>query len=294
MSLWPKLKVFDLNEDVKDVQIETSTQQNVLQETLDELKSLKTYIINLDALATHALAFSQKLDQLPTSIKSFVTVNINQESKNWAIEFNLFLNPLIKRAQTSLEECDNVANEFRTIGVSLAKLPPIVKPILSKVFSSYVQGLKMVRSVHLETVNQEYLRILMESSKKFQNVSEYTVDDLVTSSNMSKTIVLDVLDDYLKQYPNIGFINNKFVFITEEKLKSLSTKLESVKEKYFSAFNPNMADQTIKLVVTQIIKYYEFLIKGYEYLQYNDLAEKCSKEKKEFENILNPKQSILG
>ena len=87
----------------------------------------------------------------------------------------------------------------------------------------------------------------------------------------------------------MGFINNKFVFITDEKLKSLSTKLESVKEKYFSSFNPSTTDATTKLVVIQIVKYYDFLIKGYQYLQYSDLAERCIKERQEFKSILFPK-----
>lgn len=294
LSLWPKLKVFDLTETVKDVVVETPVQQNLLQQSLDELKSLKSFIGNLDELSTKAVAFASHLEKLPVPVRSFININMTQESKTWAIEFNLFLNPLIKRAQTNLEECDRVANEFRKIGVSLATLPMFIKPIISKVFTSYVQGLKMVRSVHTETVGKEYLNILIEASNKFANVPEYTLDELVTASKLNKSTVVEVLDDYLNYYKNVGYINNKFVFLTDEKLKSLSTKLESVKEKYFSSFNPSMTDATTKLVVIQIVKYYKFLIKGYEYLQYTDLVDRCTQEKQEFEAVLTPGATLLG
>ena len=293
LSLWPKLKVFDMSEQAKEVVVETPTQQNVLQQSLDSLKQLRLYVSNLDEFAIKANEFFVSLEKLPTPIRSFVNVNINQESKTWAVEFNLFLNPYIKRAQTSLEECDLVANEFRTIGLSVAKLPMFVKPILSKVFSSYVQGLKMVRSVHLETVNQEYINILVQCSKKFQTLPEYSLDELVESSKLNKSLILELMDEYLAKYPNVGFINNKFVFITTDKLKSLSSKLEVVKERYFSSFNPNAANAETRLVVIQIVKYYEFLIKGYEYLHEDDQVTRCIKEKHEFETILTAKSSLL-
>ncbi len=293
LSLWPKLKVFNLAEQTKDVVVESPVQQNILQQSLDELKSLKLYISNLNELVIKATNFATKLETLPKPIKSFVTINMTQESKTWAIEFNLFLNPLIKRAQTSLEECDKVADEFRTIGVLIAKLPIFIKPIMSKVFTSYVQGLKMVRSVHSESVSQEYLNILIEISKQFANKSEYTLDDLVNASKLNKSTVVEILEDYLDYFKNIGYINSKFVFLTDEKLKSLSTKLESIKERYFSSFNPSTTDATTKLVVIQIIKYYDFLIKGYQYLQYSDLEERCVKERHEFKSILSARPSLL-
>ena len=93
--------------------------------------------------------------------------------------------------------------------------------------------------------------------------------------------------------PNIGFINNKFVYLTEEKLNSLKNKLDTVKEKYFSSFNPSATDLETRLVVIQIVKYFDFLIKGYEYLGYSDLLEKSKKEKLEFENILTNRSALL-
>ena len=294
LSLWPNLKVFNLSEQPKEVVVESSVQNNVLQGVLANLKELKSYLGNLDEFSIKAREFYLSLDKLPAPIKSFVNVNINQESKIWAVEFNLFLNPLIKKAQISLQECDAVANEFRTIGLSVSRLPMFVKPILSKVFSSYIQGLKMIRSVHLETVNQEFVNILVDSSKEFQNLPEYTIDQLVESSKLNKSLILELLNDYLAKFPNVGFINNKFVYITLEKLQSLSSKLESVKERYFASFNPSATNAETKLVVIQIVKYYEFLIRGYEFLQERDQVAKCSKEKIEFESILTAKTTLLA
>lgn len=295
LTLWPKLKVFDLTEaPPKEVKVETSTQQSVLQQALDRLKIIKEYIGNLTELQIKAKEFQYYLDTMPVGLKAFVNAHMTQESKTWAIEFNLFLNPLIKKAQEGLSQCDEVAKEFTKIGLVIAKLPSFIKPILSKVFSSYLQGLKMVRSVHLENVNQEYLKILSEATKTFNSDPEFTLDQLVTETKLNKSLIVDLLDEYLNSFPNIGFINNKFIFLTEEKLNSLNTKLELVKEKYFSSFNPSATNLETRLVVIQIVKYYDFLIKGYQYLQQQDLLDKSKKEKIEFESILTSKSSLLA
>lgn len=294
LTLWPKLKVFDLTETPIEVKVETPDQQSVLQQALDRLKTIKEYIGNLQTLQIKAKEFHYYLDTMPVGMKAFVNAHMAQERKTWAIEFNLFLNPLIKKAQEGLPQCDEVAAEFTKIGFELSKLPNFIKPILSKVFSSYLQGLNMVRSVHLETVNQEYIKILSEATQKFQNLPEFTIDQLANETKLNKSLIVDLVDEYLKVYPNIGYINNKFIFLTEEKLTSLNARLEAVKEKYFSSFNPSATNLETRLVVIQIVKYYDFLIKGYKFLNQQELLEKSKREKTEFESILTNKSSLLA
>jgi hypothetical protein len=293
LSLWPKLKAFNLVENVKDIVIE-SAQQNVLQQALDMVKSLKNYISNIYELQKQAEKFAIFFDKLPNALKSFVNITINQESKEWSVKFNLFLNPFIKKAQMGgLKETDEIAIEFRNIGIEIAMLPPFIKPAFTKVFSSYVQGLKMIRGIHLDNINQEYLNILLESSLKFKNLPEYTLQELITESDLSKSVIMDVLPEYLKKYPNLGYINEKFVFFSDEKLKNLSTILETIKDKFFSSLNPNSND-ALKSSLASIIKYYDFLIKGFTYKNNSELIKKYSVEKEEFEKLLSNKSTVLS
>lgn len=289
VNLFPILKVFNLQENEQDIVIE-STQQDLLKKSIETLKEIKNYIHNLDELQTQTTNLQIAIEKLPIPIKSMLNINIQQESKYWSIEFNHFLNPLIKQAQIGLKETEEVAKQFRNIGLSIAKLPKFIKSHISKVFTSYVYGLQMIRSVHLDSVNQEYLDILHHETVKFENQPEFSIEDLVQASNLSKSVINDVLDDYINKYPNIGYIDGNFIKFTNEKLGIASKILEKLHEQYYENSNDK---SKLNIILNKAIIFCNFLIKGYSFLNNKELAHIFEKEKEELEKTKLSKSDLF-
>ena len=281
ISLYPKLKVFNLVESEKETPVEGNLQSQ-LNQIVKEIQGLKNYLQNLDELLLEANKLSLLIEKAPIQLKTIINVKIAQEIKSWIVEFNLFLNPLIKKAQNTLEEADEMAIEFRKIGIKISSLPNFIKPSLAKVFTSYVYGLEMVKNVHLDSVNKEYLRILLENNR-FQDLDEYSLADLAKASDLNASVIIDVLAEYLANYPNYGYLFGKFIKFSEQNLNKIDIELNNKLEAYFLRVEQKGYDKAEETkLITESSEIYDFLIKGHTYLKNDAKATKYRKEKESF------------
>jgi hypothetical protein len=289
LSIYPKLKAFNLSVDEKEIVLE-QTDEEKLKIASRQLSSLKNYFLDLSDLVGKANEFEKVLENLPEKLKSVMNINILQESKSWSLELNKILNPLLKDAKKGLKETEEVAVIFRSVGVEISKLPKFIRPTLAKVFTANVQGLKTIKEIHIRNSKRNTVDSLHNANLQVRD--EYSLDDLANATNFDKSKIIELLDEYLSAYPDFGYLNENFIKFSKEKLKQAEKILDILTDKYFEAFMVNSKEKRDKYA-KQGLECCKFLIKGYFYLNKPDLVEKFESEKETFENEFSKKSEIF-
>jgi hypothetical protein len=285
LKVTPSIKAFYLLEDTVPQELEVLKTQhsNELNETLILLKSLKTYVQDFNALEKQVNRLIEKIDLLPNSIKPIMRINILSESKFISREFKKYLKPMMSKAEQGISETEEIQNVFKQIGRGIQKLPRFIQPPLTRVFTSHVYGLKMIKTTHKDKINQELINNLHSIAINFQNRDSYSLTDLATASNLEEEAIIEILDEFMEKYSNWGYFDQRIVKFSDEILLEVESGLDFLKDKFFTALENNEREN-INNIIDQCIKLCELLIKGY-YSQNNEgLAQRYVLEKNEFEN----------
>ena len=288
IQLYPIVECYNANiflsvTDIEEKERVLEQYEQLLKNFTNQLKDIrKQQIIDAQNLANLNEAVVKVLLTLkgsPTILIEEAREILVREAKDWAKDFMKSLQDYKKIADKSLEGAEQAKKDLSILVLELSKLPRSIQTSFDPVLQSTIDDINTIYNKHKEKLVNQQLKIIIMAFKKINK--ENAIIDLYQLSSMTMLdipTILGLIPEFLKNQPDFGFLDDRLVSLNETILLKAGQFLNVLRTNTYKALEESNLENA-KVNLQQALEYCDFLVRGYNFINKPDIAERFIDER---------------
>ncbi|OLS24527.1 MAG: hypothetical protein HeimC3_19570 [Candidatus Heimdallarchaeota archaeon LC_3] len=276
-------------------QLDDDTKKKLINENKQIFFDIKTelnlikkdkILINygIDGLISTLTQINSLIKSLPTHIRSEGTEPLRNEVRSWGKDFEKHLDLIYKNLEKNPSGLHDANELLKKYTMQIQTLPVSLHASFNQILSHFNE--KIHNNLNKYQTNDE-VDALKKFEKSFSVLSKKSdiihIDDLEKDSGIGN--LLPKITVFLSDIPSYGFLDDRIVKFREDILLKAGQFLNILRDDSFRALESD-DNHHAKEILLQAIYYCDFLIKGYKYLDQDDIANRFVNEREMFNNDL--------
>ena len=288
VQLYPTIECYNVNillsiSDTEEKERLLKQYEQVLKNFTSQLKDIKKqqFIIakNLSSLNETVVKILLTLKGSPTIIIEEAREILIREAKDWSKDFMKSLQEYKKTADKSLEDAEQTKKDLSILTLELSKLPRSIQVSFNPVLQSTIDDVNTIYNKQKEKIINQQLKTLINVFKKTNK--ENAIIDLHTLSTLTMLdvpTIITLIPEFLKTQPEFGYLDNRLVYLNENILLKAGQFLNGLRADMYKALEASNFENA-HVSLQQALEYYDFLVRGYNFIKKPDIAQRFINEK---------------